>query len=439
MVRLNSRAYAILKAEIERCTTPDAAGQVQREIALRRLDKLRDRTGTPATREELHDLVSDLFPDFRDNVLAHAARVNQPPSPLWTGLKWGTIAAVTLVGGVWVLNLPYPMIRWPVARTMPLVLLPSFIGMDHNYRQAIARTEQADQLVNQATSPADFELGRTKVKQAQTHLDALPVWFLGYYPQMYCSWFQCGWRFTLDEFQQARKDVARMEARLFQEDNAIAQLNQADQAVGTAKQQYQEAPNPGEKTAAIAQWQQAVDQMQQIPPETLAGRMARTKLQSYERDLAQVGGLASGLARSSNLIAAAQSFAQQASTFSLAQPHPSEEWEEAQRLWREAVDYLERVTEQDPAYAEAMRLKAQYERSLSQVRIRLQAEQRSLTLYEEAQTLANQLWQRQAGLSANEATAQLRQIVLKTKQVRPGTTVYADAQALQKEAEVRLK
>jgi hypothetical protein len=76
--------------------------------------------------------------------------------------------------------------------------------------------------------------------------------------------FQCTWRFTLDEFQGARKEVARMDAKLFQEKNAQTQLNQADQLLGSAKQQYQEAPNAAEQQAAIAQWQQAIDQLHQI-------------------------------------------------------------------------------------------------------------------------------------------------------------------------------
>jgi hypothetical protein len=75
------------------------------------------------------------------------------------------------------------MIRRPVSRVAPIILLPSYISMDRNYRQAIALVEQADQLVNQATSLADLELGAKKVQEAQKSLDALPVWFLGYEPQ----------------------------------------------------------------------------------------------------------------------------------------------------------------------------------------------------------------------------------------------------------------
>ncbi|MGF1459518.1 MAG: hypothetical protein ACFBSG_10880 [Leptolyngbyaceae cyanobacterium] len=50
------------------------------------------------------------------------------------------------------------MIRWPVAKTLPIVLLPSYFSMDHHYRQAIANVTQADQLINQATSAQDIAL-----------------------------------------------------------------------------------------------------------------------------------------------------------------------------------------------------------------------------------------------------------------------------------------
>ena len=192
MVRLNKQAFEILNAELQRLNTNDMASRVQHQIVLKRLEKLRLQTGTPLTESELRDSLDDLFPNFNPKVLKQAAKANRPPSTLWNSIKFGAIAVGGIAGGIWFLNLPYPMIRYPVARMMPMVLLPSFIGMDHNYRQAIATTEQADQLVNNATSSADFDLGAIKVKTAQKHLDALPVWFLGYYPSAYCGWFVVG-------------------------------------------------------------------------------------------------------------------------------------------------------------------------------------------------------------------------------------------------------
>src|SRR5919199_1622507 len=294
----------------------------------------------------LNNRAFDILPHFSEKVLKQAAKANQPPG-LFSKLKWAAIFLAGSAGVVWVANLPYPMIRWPVARTAPILLLPSYMSMDYHYRQAIAQVEQADQLVNHATGPADFELGAKKAKVAQKHLDALPVWFLGYWPK-YTLWF--GWQFTLDEFKTARATVGRMEAQLFQEKNAQTKLTQAEQALSTAKQQYQQAQTIAQKQQANASWQAALDQLEQIPPGTLAGKEAKLKLKANERDFAKVGG--------STLIAAAQEFALQAEKSG---ENPALEWEQVQALWQEAINRLKQVSLQDPSYSEAQKLLAEYQ------------------------------------------------------------------------------
>ncbi|MCL6435473.1 MAG: hypothetical protein K6T90_14930 [Leptolyngbyaceae cyanobacterium HOT.MB2.61] len=441
MYRLNQRAFEILKAEVLKYGN-DFAVQVQREIALKRWEKLCNQQGTPLTFEELRETVDDLFPNFSEKVLKAAARANRPVSPAWRLLKFGAIAIVGAAGTIWFLNLPFPMIRYPVARTIPFVLLPSFISMDRNYRQAVTLTEQADQLVNRATSPADLELGAEKVKGAQKSLDALPVWFLGYYPSFYCSWFHCYWQFTLDEFQGARKQVGRMEARLFQETNAQDQLNQADQVIVTAKQQYQQAPDPTRKAAAIAQWQKGLDQMRQIPPETLAGRMVQPKLAAYERDFQQVSGLVIGTTRTGTLMAVAQEYAQKAKELEKGTAHSVAKWREIQKLWEMAIDPLRRVTDADPNYNQAQHLMATYEQHLAIIRVRSNEEQESVQAYQEAQRLKDNLY---ASIPDNARSltpsqvGMLQRIVGTLERVKPGTTVYADAQVMLKSAEKRLK
>ncbi|HEY9908169.1 MAG TPA: hypothetical protein V6D18_11275, partial [Thermosynechococcaceae cyanobacterium] len=386
MNRLSDRAFEILQAEVRRLTGDDPIGRVQREIALKRLGKLR-QPGTPASLDDLRDVVVDLFPDFSEKVLKAANRANRAPVLPWKGLRFAAIAVGGLSGTVWVLNLPYPMIRYPVSRIAPIVLLPSFISMDSNYRQAIANTEQADQLINQSTSAADIELGGTKVKAAQKNLDALPVWFLGYYPQAYCGWFGCGWRFTLDEFQQARKEVARMDAKVFQEKNAQAQFQQAEKALETARQEYQEAPNSAERQVAIAQWQQAIDLLHQLPDVTLAGRAAKTKLQAYDRDFNQVAGSAKNLALSGNFLQAAKEFANSAQQLSAGEAHSAIEWEEIKDHWETAIARLEQIKATDSSYSEAQKLQASYRTSLSKTQSRLDQERKSVQAFEQAEDM----------------------------------------------------
>ncbi|EKQ68111.1 hypothetical protein OsccyDRAFT_2626 [Leptolyngbyaceae cyanobacterium JSC-12] len=442
MVCLNQSAFEILKAEIQRRCAGSPAGQVQQEIALKRLEKLCTRPGNPLTFEELKDSLNDLFPDFDEKVLRRAAKANCPPFKLLNRVKWGAIALTSMVGGVWVLNLPYPMIRYPVAKTMPIVLLPSFISMDHNYRQAIAATEQADQLVNQATSLADFELGATKVEQAQKHLDALPVWFLGYYPSLYCSWFQCSWQFTLDEFQQARKNVARMQATLYQEKNAQTKLTEAEQAIATAKQQYQQGVTIAQKQIALAQWQQGMDDLRALPSATLAAKTAQTKLAAYERDFQQVAGFTADNVRSGSVIQASKLAAETAQKFSSKPVQTAAEWQEAIKLWEDAIAQINTIDIEDPDYIASRKLLEDYKQNLSSVRLRFVQEKTAVEAYERAQQLTQALI---ASIPENskalnrQQVSELQKIITELKKVKPRTTVYAEAQAMLKSAQSKLQ
>ena len=170
MSRLNNRAFEILRVEVFKCSGNDIAGKVQRDIALKRLEKLRMQNGTPATFAELRQTVSDILPNFNEKVLKEAANANKPKG-MFGLLAFATVFVAGAAGVIWVANLPFPMIRKPVASVAPLILLPSYIKMDNDYRQAISLVEQADQLVNKASGPADINLGAEKVTKAQKHLN----------------------------------------------------------------------------------------------------------------------------------------------------------------------------------------------------------------------------------------------------------------------------
>jgi tetratricopeptide (TPR) repeat protein len=448
MPRLNQKAFNLLKAELQRLSSTDIAGQTLQNIGLKRLEKLCVQEGPPLTLTELRDMILDLYPAFNEAVLAQAIAANggthRPRSTgskgNWQKLQWSAIAIIAVPSVIGFLNLPYPMIRWPVAKVAPILLLPSFMSMDHHYRQAISLVEQSDQLVNQATSAADLALGTTKVKAAQKSLDALPVWFLGYYPVTYCNWMQCTWRFTLDEFQQARKDIGRMEARLFQENNAQTKLEAADLTLGNIKQQYQEAPNEGERSQAIAQWQQAIDTLHQIPRETLAGRTAATKLKAYERDFERVAKWSDDTARSGNLIGAAQAFASLAQQSAAGDMHTAAEWEEIQRQWEMAIARLDKIDVKDPNYAQAQKLLATYHKNLGTAKTKLKTEQESVQAFAKAQQATEQLLATLNGEGDRASIArQLQSIVNDLQKVKKGTTVYAEAQDYKQSAEARLR
>ncbi len=334
---------------------------------------------------------------------------------------------------VWIANLPYPVIRRPVAQNAPILLLPSYVSVDKHFRQAIASVQEAKQLIDNATSPADLERGRQKVEEAQKHLDALPLDFLNIRPEYRYWWYD--WRFSRIQFSQARAEVARLNAKVFQEGNAQTLLADGEQSLNTAKQQYNQAKTPTDKRIAIEAWRSALDKLTQIPGETLAGKVARQKLDIDQRDFREVVGLAAGNEHISTLIKAAQEFSWQAAKAGQHPPHTVTEWQQVKVLWQQAIESLKQIPSDDLAgYAEAQRLLAQYEANLGQIEIRLQAEAESAQALQEAKRNIESLLANTPtdpnSLNRNLVISRLQRIINDLERVSSGTIAYLEAQEI---------
>lgn len=436
MRQLYDRAFEILNQELQTCAKNDLAGEYGLKIVLNRLEKKRSQSGTPLNDEELRYLINDQFPQFNEKILKKAAKVNRPPG-LFSKILWGGAILGGITGFIAIANLPYPFIRWPVAKTMPLLLMPSYISMDYNYRQAISLVEQADQLVNQATAIADINLGIEKVKKAQIHLDQLPVWFLGYYPQAYCSFRECIWRFTFDEFETARKNIGRMEAKVFQEKNAYQEFTTLETALKEAQKKFPQLPPGGEQQKTIVAWQQAIDELDKIPSQTLAGKLAQKQLTSAQRDFKDRVGFVAGTLRGNTLIEAAMQFAVQAAKGAKNPPHNPQEWERVIKLWQEAIKRLEQVPIDNPSYSEAQKKLAEYQSNLGISENRLQSEKDARESVKQAKKMIA-TWQKTARSKNPDIGAlisELSDIIYTLQQVEAGTTVSSEAQDLQRSAE----
>lgn len=447
MGRLNDRAYQQLKVALEtHCRRKGISGS-RRDLALLRLEKLRRSAGPPANYRDMRAMVDDILPDFDDGTLRSAAKANQSPQAARAAsiLGWGTGGAIALVlvgsvGFVALANTPFPPVRRFVADKAPILLMPSFFQMDAAYRGAIAAVEQADQLVDKATTAEDLALGRTKVAEAQRHLDRLPVWALGYEPQRICSlWGGCRFRFTFDEFEDARKWIARLDARLFQEDNAQKAYLEAEAAAQKAKQQHRTTSHGPEGTAAIAAWQAAIDALRTIPPETLAGKQAIATVKTHERDFQAAAGYALGNEKVGTAIAAAKEYAIRAAIATQNPPHSADVWQRSVGLWENAIAELERVKPDDPDYVGSRRLLAEYIDNLSQIQGRLQAENNAVQALEQAKTLIAR-WRSRAAADNMDPSlmGDLQEIINQLDQVKPGTSATEEAEELRKFAQAKL-
>lgn len=435
MVRLYNQSFEILKTELKKCAEKDLVGEVGEKIVLKRLEKMRSQPGESLTLDELKNLVSDQFSEFDEVVLQKAAKANHPPG-IWHTLALGTAILGGFVGLVALANLPYPMIRFPVSKTVPILLIPSYISMDYNYRQAVSLVEQSDQLINQATAITDIELGIEKVAKAQQHLDKLPVWFLGYYPQAYCSFMGCTWRFTFDEYEGARKNIGRMESKIFQEKNAYQVYTKAEQLIKESQKNFLKLGAGNEQQQMINQWQNAIDQLDKIPSPTLAEKLARKDLETAKRDFQEKLGFVAGSIKGNTLIDAAMQFGIQAAKSAQNPPHSAKEWEKVIKLWQEAIRRLEQIPTDNPNYLDAQKKLAEYQSNLWVSESRLQAEKDAVESVKQAKVAIAQ-WKTSVSSkdpNIGSLIGQLTDIISTLEQVPAGTTVSAEAQNLLRSA-----
>ncbi|MEB3177732.1 MAG: hypothetical protein VKL59_01615 [Nostocaceae cyanobacterium] len=368
--------------------------------------------------------------------------VAKPKGNIFSKIFWTAILLSIPAGIIWIANLPYPIVRRPVARNAPMLLLPSYMSMDNHFRQALVAVKQAEQLIEKPTSPADLELGGQKVKEAQKHLDALPLWFMHEWSEYNYWWYNSYLSFY--GFNSARSKIGELQAKVFQENNAQTLLIDSEQALNTAKQQYQQAKTPIDKKSAIAAWQVALNKLAQIPGQTLAGKTAQTKLEPYQKEFQEVVGLVAGNERISTLITAARQFSWQAAKAAQNPPHREYEWQEIENLWEQAIKRLKQIPPEDlTGYAEAQKLMATYEANLAQVKIRKQAENVSVQAFEQAQReienlLASVPSNPHPG-ERNSIIGRLQSIINQLEKVQNGTTVYLQAQDLLLKANNKLQ
>jgi exonuclease VII small subunit len=391
--------------------------------------------------------LADLEKEIEAEVAAEAQRLNteqrklNPPLRKISRLPRYALTLSLLVGVpigfLWLINLPYPPIRGPIVRSAPLLLLPSYIRFDNQYKAAINQVEQAKQLIDQSTSLADLSRGEEKLEQANKNLNALPLWIESEWRDVAGanSWYV--FAYTPTGFNIARSEVGRLQAKLFQEKNAETALLEAEKRVAAAKQLYATAQTLLAQQTAIGQWENAIGQLAQIPPETLAGRLAQQKLEAAQSEIVAIVGQSS-TSESQGEIGAAAQFATRAAQASQNPPHSVKEWQRVESLWQQAIDRLSTVSREDSAgYQQAQQKLAEYRDNLEQIRIRRQQEDDSVEALERAQTLTDALVERTPP-DKQAIAVSLQRIIRELRKVEKGTTAYQEAQTLLQDAQRKL-
>ncbi len=381
----------------------------------------------------------------------HALQTKPTNLPKQSGLRklgerliWIGIWVGIPVGVIYVLNLPYPVIRQPVAKTAPLLLLPSNMAIEANFKQAQANVEEARQLIELPTSPADLDRGELKLRDAKSALDAIPVWYIADWADYSRGYWGYGWEFSPAGLQGARLKVGQLEAKVFQEKNAQIILTDAEKDLTIAKTQLQQNSSPIEKKAAVQNWQAVIDRLSQIPPQTMAGRKAQQLIVTSTRDLKAVAGISVGNDKVGSLLGGAEEFAKKAAETGRNPPYTIDRWNEIASLWQEAIQRLEKISSEDlQGYPEAQKRLAEYRASLSEVRVRLKSEQEAVQSLDRANQKLTALWaslpKDGKDLNKNQAIASFMAINNDLDKIQNGTTVYLKAQEVKLQVQQQLK
>ncbi|PZO39600.1 MAG: hypothetical protein DCF19_13525 [Pseudanabaena frigida] len=359
-------------------------------------------------------------------------------------LIWIGVLVGIPVGVIYVLNLPYPVIRQPVAKNAPLLLLPSNMAIEANFKQGQATVEEARQLIESPTSPADLDRGEIKLKEGKSALDSIPVSYVADWADYSRGYWGYGWEFSPAALQGARVKVGQLEAKVFQEKNAQIALTDVEKEVIMAKAQLQQNSSPIEKKSAVQNWQAAIDRLNQIPPQTMAGRKAQQLISTSTRDLRAMAGLSVGNEKVGSLLGAAEEFAKKAAETGRNPPHTSARWTEIASMWQEAIQRLEKITAEDiQSYPEAQRRLVEYRASLSEVRVRLKNEQEAVQSIDLANQKLTTLWaslpKDGKDLNKNKAIANFIAINNDLEKISNGTTVYLKAQEVKLQVQQQLK
>ncbi|MEH2462499.1 hypothetical protein [Nostoc sp.] len=397
---------------------------------------------TPSTPKNLAELEHEMELERRVLKTSPQQLHSKAKRGIGSRLIWIAILIGIPVGVIWVVNQPYPVIRRPVMLHAPFLLLPSYISMDNHYRQALVSVEQAEQLIEKATSPADLALGEQKLQETQKHLDQLPTSFVNDWSEYRYWWYDS--RFSIYGFNAFRSKVGQLEAKVFQEKNAQSLLTDNMQTLLNAKQQYERAATATDKQTARVAWQTALNQLEQIPGQTLAGKTVQNQLDTYKHEFQEVVGLAAGNDRISALITAARQFSWQAAKAGQNPPHTVTEWQQIENLWIEAIERLKEIPSKDVAgYTEAQKLLAIYQANLGQVKIRRQAEADAVEAIDVAQreieSLLASIPADAHDVERNRVLSQLQSIINQLRKVQNGTTAYLKAQELLLSANNKLR
>ena len=488
MPRLSDRAFHIVKTEIERRYTDNPTDQIERVILLARLEALRTAKGAPMTRVQIWEVLSDVAPNFDQNVLMDAESV-ETDSPL-LGVSVGVGAVAMLVATA---------IAMETIAPLPSATLKADPKTDPSLTENnAAETDAADAASDAAASGAEpFGAESSGAEPSKTtrlanSQEATDRGLKQGSNQAALENAELG----VSETANSGPDSRSLGARFSQIVNRIPgrgredALESAERLGWQAALKSQDPPHSAQhwkETAAL--WEQALAELARVPARSPDYAQAQLKKSLYQNNLKEIRSRqasAEQLASAANAESAsavaptaaatpkfssqktspttssannpqtsqsvaevsvegsvadvedpistedpintAKRYGWQAALASQNAPHSPEKWADISRLWQTALSNLNKLEAEHPQYAEAQQIKAQYQQNLSEIRDRYQQEQNAT---QRLQSLQASLRELNNSMTPEAAKfGQMESITEKLRTIPPGTQAHRKAQQL---------
>ncbi len=436
MPRLSDRAFLIVQNEIERRYKDHPADQIKRVILLARLETLRAQKGDPMTRVQIWEVLSDVAPNFDQNILMDAESVDTD-SPL-LGISVGVGAVAVLVStAIGMKAVTADTVAQAAAQSAGQTEQPS----------SVTTTEEPDQVVEKAIYSVKRPTEQVADKQDQRR-----------------SFWPDGWRLPKRAPRPTREPRSVPDSQ--SNSSSVPHSAAFEMAKGIGWQAALKSQNPPHSvehwSSTAKLWRLAIAHLEQVPPSHKNYKSAQVKKATYQQYLqeiqtrqasAQTAPNTSELVATApaptapaapqfssklteqppqeilkNPIAVAKHYGWLAAVASQNAPHSAEKWADISRTWQRALMSLEGIDQASPIYAEAQQVKARYQKNLAAIRERYQQEQIAT---QRLQSLQASLAEINNDITPNAAQlGQLEAIVKKLKSIPKSTEAGERAQRL---------
>ncbi|MEL6816026.1 MAG: hypothetical protein AAFP03_14635 [Cyanobacteria bacterium J06598_3] len=450
MPRLSDRAFQIVKNEIERCYTDSPADQIERIILLARLQTLRARKGKPMNRAQIWEELSDIAPNFDQDVLIEAANVDTDSPIVGASIGIGAVAMLvsTAMGMETVManapeTTPSQQPNLATAATPTDAqgddaaapnALPNAPKIDSNTTAKLTATKTTGQSAEPQASTVPFinapvnahvnaPNAPASISPAAADKTAFEIarsfgWKAALKgqnpPHSEQHWGEAAdlWRQAIAQLERVSPQdpnytAAQAKKTLYRQN--LAQIESRQRAVQLANQKVSPEATPT-AAPALAPALAPADKQPAVP--------AQLPVQSPQFT-AQ---------REDAPLKVAKRYGWQAAVAGQNAPHPPEKWADISRLWQTALLNLNKIEQGHPDYDEAQQVKARYQQNLAVVRQRYQQEQSATQRLRSLEATLAEI-DRNFAPSAAKHT-QLKAIVARLKTIPVGTQAHQQAQQL---------